>query len=69
MDVVSTVVGGLGTLALFFGGIVVRGLRSDITALEKAVAKIDKNVAIVLDRDRRGHRQQDREEENGQESS
>ncbi len=53
MDVVTAIVGGLGTVVMFLGGLVVRGLRSDISELEKTVYGIDKKVAVILDRDRR----------------
>jgi hypothetical protein len=53
VDLATAIVGGLGSLALSFGGIIVHGLRSDITSLTTTVSTLDKNVGILLDRDRR----------------
>jgi hypothetical protein len=53
VDVATAIVGGLGTLSLSLGGLVVRGLRNDITSLEKIVHQLDKQVGILIDRDRR----------------
>jgi len=53
VDLVTAIVGGLGTVAMSLGGVVVRGLRNDITALEKEVNALNRHVGILLDRDRR----------------
>ena len=64
MDLATAIVGGLGTLAMSLGGFVVRGLRSDIDSLEKIVTRLDKNVYLILNRDRR-KRLEDYEREEG----
>lgn len=49
-------VGWVATLAMFFIGIVFHGVRRDINVLEASVTSMGKDVAILLDRDKRDNR-------------
>lgn len=50
MDLATAIVGGLGTLALSAGGLILHGIRDDITRLQEAHTKIEDDIANLGDR-------------------
>lgn len=55
-DLSTEIVGGLATIAFTACGVIIHGLRDDISILEKTVGRLDKAVEILLYKDRQERR-------------